>query len=80
MSVGLKYCVGDFVILFPQSKSFSRVGFIYDEIIPNDRYLIYEDEEIEEHTIHNFVNYEELLDMYKRNILKRNEVTNRIEK
>jgi hypothetical protein len=72
MSCGVyEYNIGDFVVVYPQSKYNMRIGFIYDEVIPEERYLLYIEGNIEEHSKYSFVIYDELIEMYDRRILKR---------
>lgn len=66
-----KYNVGDFVVVYPQSKSNMRIGFIYEEVLPDERYLLYTDGNIEEHSTYSFVIYDELIEMYNLKILKK---------
>jgi hypothetical protein len=71
MDVIYEYSVGDFVVVYPQSKNNMRIGFIYEEVIPDERYLLYIEGSIEEHTKYSFVIYNELIEMYDRRILNR---------
>jgi hypothetical protein len=74
MSEEYIYNIGDFVVVFPHSKSNRRVGFIYEEITQGERYLLYIDGNIEEWSVYFFVLYNELMDMYEQKILKKENI------